>query len=113
MTFGEELDIDKDIEKIKDGVLVHGLFMDGFGWDINNMILADSRPGEMTASLPMMHLEPSPNVVILESDYTSPLYKTAQRAGVLSTTGDSKIFVVYILLKAYDHDIMLQPFFHL
>ncbi|XP_036355704.1 dynein heavy chain 6, axonemal-like [Octopus sinensis] len=93
MTFGEELDIDKEIGKIKDGVLVHGLFMDGFGWDINSMMLADSKPGEMTASLPMMHLEPSPNVEILESDYTSPLYKTAQRAGVLSTTGESKIFV--------------------
>ncbi|CAI9733109.1 dynein heavy chain 6, axonemal-like [Octopus vulgaris] len=100
MTFGEELDIDKEIGKIKDGVLVHGLFMDGFGWDINNMMLADSKPGEMTASLPMMHLEPSPNVEILESDYTSPLYKTAQRAGVLSTTGHSTNFVFAVQLPS-------------
>ncbi|XP_036364895.1 dynein heavy chain 6, axonemal-like [Octopus sinensis] len=100
MTFGEELDIDKEIGKIKDGVLVHGLFMDGFGWDINSMMLADSKPGEMTASLPMMHLEPSPNVEILESDYTSPLYKTAQRAGVLSTTGHSTNFVFAVQLPS-------------
>lgn len=38
--------------------------------------------------LPMMHMEPRRNHTPDPTDYKSPLYKTAARAGVLSTTGE-------------------------
>jgi hypothetical protein len=38
--------------------------------------------------LPMMHMEPRRNYTPDPTEYKSPLYKTAARAGVLSTTGE-------------------------
>ena len=35
----------------------------------------------------MIRMEPRRNHVVDPSDYNSPLYKTAARAGMLSTTG--------------------------
>ena len=71
----------------EDGVLVHGLFTDGFRWDAEEMTVADSIPGIMHDVLPVFHMEPLMDFVIPKEDYISPLYKTSARAGVLSTTG--------------------------
>ena len=59
----------------------------GFRWDDETMMVADSRPGEMNSMLPMMHMEPMMDYEAPETDYRAPLYKTAARAGTLSTTG--------------------------
>ncbi len=85
--FGEEMEMDKDVTTPEDGVLVHGLFTDGFSWDSDNMVVTDSRPGEMNSRVPMLHMEPRMDYVPDDSCYHAPLYKTAARAGVLSTTG--------------------------
>ena len=79
--------MDKEITLPEDGVLVHGLFMDGFRWDAENHTVEDSLPGKMADVLPMMHMEPKMDFVPNELDYKSPLYKTSVRQGVLSTTG--------------------------
>ena len=42
LPFGEELEQDKAIEAVEDGVLVHGLFMDGFRWDDEQHVVVDS-----------------------------------------------------------------------
>ena len=52
--------------------------------------MADAIRGEMVATLPMLHMEPRRNYVVDPTQYISPLYKTAARAGVLSTTGKLK-----------------------
>lgn len=52
------------------------------------MELSDSLPGEMNPPLVMLHMEPKMDFVPDEADYIAPLYKTGQRAGVLSTTGE-------------------------
>ena len=41
-------------------------------------------------ALPVLHMEPKMNHVPDASRYKSPLYKTAERAGTLSTTGKVK-----------------------
>ena len=45
----------------------------------------------------MMHMEPRRNYTPDPTDYKSPLYKTAARAGVLSTTGEyyTTLYVTY------------------
>jgi len=83
---------------VKDGVLLHGLYMEAFRWDASRQQISDAVRGEMIATLPMLHMEPRQNFVVDPSNYLSPLYKTAARAGVLSTTGHSTNFVVTVNL---------------
>ena len=84
----------------KDGVLIHGLFMDAFRWDNEAKKCVESKLGEMNPPLPMLHMEPKRNYVPVPTDYISPLYRTAARAGTLSTTGKDLILLylnIYIL----------------
>nr|XP_054751474.1 dynein axonemal heavy chain 6-like isoform X1 [Lytechinus pictus]XP_054751475.1 dynein axonemal heavy chain 6-like isoform X1 [Lytechinus pictus] len=97
---GDGRDLDEELPEIKDGVLIHGLFMDACRWDDDNMKLADAKFGEMNPPLPVMHMEPEMNFKPDETDYNSPLYKTGLRAGTLSTTGHSTNFVVAIHLPS-------------
>lgn len=61
--------------------------MDAFRWSNKTMKCAESRVGEMNPPLPMLHMKPQRNFVPDPSHYISPLYRTAARAGTLSTTG--------------------------
>ena len=88
LAYGEELEQDRAIgPPPADGILVHGLYMDGFRWDDEEKVVADSLPKVMNTPLPMMHMEPRMDFEAGPEDYRAPLYKTAARAGVLSTTG--------------------------
>ena len=91
LSYGQELEQDRAIGAAPtDGILVHGLFMDGCRWDDERGALADSLPGVMSSPLPVMHMEPRMDFEPGPDDYRAPLYKTATRAGVLSTTGRCK-----------------------
>ncbi|KAL9959258.1 hypothetical protein ACROYT_G032565 [Oculina patagonica] len=92
------LPMDEEIESPEDGVLVHGLFIDAARWDDEKMMLGDALDGEMNPPCPILHMEPRMNYTPDPSLYTSPLYKTSARAGVLSTTGHSTNFVVAVYL---------------
>ncbi|RZF48033.1 hypothetical protein LSTR_LSTR002099 [Laodelphax striatellus] len=82
----------------EEGQLVHGLFLDAGRFDVEKMLLVDPKPGELNPLLPCMHLIPVTELKNIETRYVAPLYKTATRAGVLSTTGHSTNFVVPVLL---------------
>jgi len=101
--FGEEAESDKILPEIGDGVLVHGLYTDAFRFDEENNIMASERDRVMNERLPLMHMEPKMDFVPSVDDYICPLYKTAARAGVLSTTGHSTNFVVFIHLATKEH----------
>ncbi len=79
----------------EDGVLIHGLFMDAFRWDDENQIVTESRLREMNPPLPMLHMEPKQNNVVDPTHYISSLYRTAARAGTLSTTGLLFVIILY------------------
>ncbi|XP_053596859.1 dynein axonemal heavy chain 6 [Microplitis demolitor] len=90
----------KNLSIPNDGVLIHGLYFDAAKWDINSMLLADASLGEMNPPLPVMHVIPVLTHPENDPRYVCPLYKTAIRAGVLSTTGHSTNFVTPILLPS-------------
>ena len=79
-----------------DGVYIEGFFMDGGRWDREKQVLADSHYKVMYDTLPVIHFMPTANFKRDPQDYECPAYKTAARAGVLSTTGMSTNFVVAV-----------------
>ena len=109
LAFGEVSECDKALPNVTDGVLVHGLFMDGYRWDMDAMVVADSLQGEMNPPLPVFHMEPKMDFVPSPTKYISPLYKTGARAGVLSTTGHSTNFVVaFFVPSTKDQDYWIS-----
>ncbi|XP_051560675.1 dynein axonemal heavy chain 6 [Myxocyprinus asiaticus] len=100
LDLGKELDMDKELPTIEDGVLVHGMFMDACRWDDTNMVIEDALSRVMNPMLPVVHFEPQQNYVPEPALYQAPLYKTSARAGTLSTTGHSTNFVVTVMLPS-------------
>ena len=84
----------RDADVPKDGVLIHGLFLDGAQWDAKAHSLADPRPGEVYSRMPILHFMPTERYSSPPDAYSAPVYKTSVRAGTLSTTGMSTNFVL-------------------
>jgi hypothetical protein len=78
----------------EDGVYVYGLFLEEGRWNGEKMELDEPNPGEMFNTMPILHFLPQQNYNPPPELYAAPLYKTAARYGVLSTTG-----LIIFLLK--------------
>ena len=76
------------------------------------MTLVDSRAGVMTSELPMMHMLPMMDYEPDEDVYQSPLYKTAARAGTLSTTGESRYARTQYHARVLTYTNDCYPLFH-
>eukprot|EP00742_Colponemidia_sp_Colp-10_P007071 GILJ01007591.1.p1 GENE.GILJ01007591.1~~GILJ01007591.1.p1 ORF type:complete len:2165 (-),score=376.69 GILJ01007591.1:179-6499(-) len=96
----ERFDAADVAEAPKDGVYVYGLYLEGATWIRSLKRLEDSAPGEIYCQLPVIHFKPDPRYQRKPEDYSCPVYKTAVRAGTLSTTGHSTNFVVAIDLPS-------------
>ena len=97
-----------------DGAVTKGLFIDGARWDTDAHAINESFPRELYVPMPFIHLQPMDKVDIpmvegVPEHYTGyldgtarvymcPVYKTSFRQGVLSTTGHSTNFVMFIRL---------------
>jgi len=107
----ETTDIQDESEvKTQDaGQNVHGLFVQGCGWDLDRRLMAESEKGVLFVQLPVIWMKviPSSEFEELQSQpgrYKCPLYKTSLRKGTLSTTGHSTNFVTYFQLPTSEED---------
>lgn len=83
--------------KPEDGVYIRGLFMEGARWDSTRRSINDSLPKQLYTELPVIHLLPQQHRVDPKGGiYRCPVYKILSRRGVLSTTGHSTNFIMWI-----------------
>jgi len=83
------------------GAYINGLFMDGARWDDDNMCVADSFPKVLWSEMAPVLLKP----IEIDQDqhdmdklYNCPIYKTSERKGVLSTSGHSSNFIMWLCI---------------
>ncbi|CAD8159976.1 unnamed protein product [Paramecium pentaurelia] len=92
--------IDEHIEsRPDDGAYVWGLYIEGAKWNFNTMELDESDPKVLFTKCPTIQLCPMHiSKINPPPTYNCPLYKTSARRGVLSTTGHSTNFVMFVRL---------------
>ncbi|KAJ7552701.1 hypothetical protein O6H91_06G065600 [Diphasiastrum complanatum] len=84
-----------------EGVYIQGLFLEGCAWDPIDSCLCESKPKVIYVPAPIIWLKP-----VLISDirqflhYNCPAYRTAERRGVLATTGHSTNFFMSIRMPS-------------
>jgi len=88
----------------EDGVIIFGLYLEGARFDRAAGVVVESRPGEMYDELPAIHFQPAVGHRQQPATYQCPVYKTAVRKGVLSTTGMSTNYVVAVELPIAEQD---------
>eukprot|EP01039_Chlorochromonas_danica_P005727 gene5727-6311_t len=94
----------EQIQPPEDGVVVYGLYLEGARFDQQLIQVVDSLPGQMYDLLPPIHFQPAVNHKQAPQTYACPVYKTAVRKGVLSTTGMSTNYVVPVELPIAPSD---------
>jgi dynein heavy chain len=95
-------DIDSIVHPADDGAYITGLYFDGACWDGDENVLADAAANTVYTPCPIVQIVPSAEFTHPPEDYRCPVYRTAERAGVLSTTGHSTNFVVALNLPTND-----------
>jgi dynein heavy chain len=94
--------VDKCDEEPDRGAYIYGLYLNGARWDDDNMVVADSFPKVLWDTMNNLWLRP----VEIDKDehdydrmYACPCYKTSERKGVLSTSGHSSNFIMWMYLN--------------
>ncbi|KAJ2953865.1 hypothetical protein O0L34_g1493 [Tuta absoluta] len=97
-------------ERPAEGVYVDGLFMEGARWNMEDFYVDESFPKILYDNFPIVWLIPLKRGDIpTDIFYNCPLYKTGDRRGVLSTTGHSTNYILFIRLptkKEPDHWVL-------
>jgi dynein heavy chain len=88
-------------EKPEDGVYMYGVFFEACKWDWNAWEITESDPKVLYVQAPLIHLLPCKKTEQRDfPKYDCPCYKISTRKGVLSTTGHSTNFVMYMYVNS-------------
>ena len=80
------------------GTYIYGLYLEGASWFEGKLI--EAKENELFVEFPVIWLKPSVQGYVLPYvHYNCPIYRTANRAGVISTTGHSSNFLLNIELN--------------
>jgi dynein heavy chain, axonemal len=84
-------------EKPEDGVYCYGMFLEGCRWNYATCQLAESEPKVLFTPAPTIWLRPirSKDLRVFPS-FSCPWYRTADRRGVLATTGHSSNYIAQV-----------------
>jgi len=89
--------VEKKSPKPSDGIYINGLFLEAAQWDNDKMELAESSPKVLFYDTPVIWLKPCEIKDLSKfSHYACPVYRTSERHGMLSTTGHSTNFVMFL-----------------
>lgn len=78
---------------------IDGLYLDGGRWETKDDSLIDQALGKLYFPMPVIHFLPAESYSPKNIVYKCPCYKTSNRAGVLSTTGQSTNFILTVDLN--------------
>ncbi len=82
---------------------MNGLFLEGGAWDQTRGVLADPPYGQLYTPMNVISFLPVKKKKPAEGNvYECPVYKTAARQGMLTTTGLSSNFVVAVDLPCVE-----------
>jgi len=83
------------------GAYVNGMYLDGAKWDRKSKLIGEQEPKVLYDAMPVMYLVPARKSDIVDPPhFVTPVYKTAERKGVLATTGHSSNFVMAVKLPS-------------
>jgi dynein heavy chain len=86
------------------GAYCNGLYMAGARWDDDNMVVEDSFPKVLWDEMSAIWLKPvdkAKDASNPDGCYQCPVYKTSERKGVLSTSGHSSNFILWLEIPAH------------
>jgi dynein heavy chain len=92
-----------DVQPQENGVNIHGMFLQGCGWNFAGQQMKESDKDILFVLFPVLWLNPVLNSEFAEkmkssTRYECPLYKTSERKGTLSTTGHSTNWITWFQL---------------
>eukprot|EP00818_Percolomonas_sp_WS_P004750 CAMPEP_0117444502 /NCGR_PEP_ID=MMETSP0759-20121206/5277_1 /TAXON_ID=63605 /ORGANISM="Percolomonas cosmopolitus, Strain WS" /LENGTH=4349 /DNA_ID=CAMNT_0005236577 /DNA_START=155 /DNA_END=13203 /DNA_ORIENTATION=- len=88
-----------------DGCYISGVFLEGARWDKQVKQLTEAESKKLFESMPVIWLKPCIDEELEDyPHYLTPLYKTTDRHGILSTTGHSTNYVMSIKIPTGDFE---------
>jgi dynein heavy chain len=89
--------VDTITEPPETGCILYGLYIQGFKWDPKRRLVDEMDHKVPLTKFPCIWLEPMlTDELIRGKTYETPLYKTSERKGELTTTGHSTNFIMYL-----------------